>query len=190
MWLSHALKKIPWINPGRNIQRHFNFHVLDWKSQAHALIICEHSCRAELHHAYEQSLMNVLTSNTTSIQTMIFLEGSNLTIVRSPLAPSVLYQTILLWYNSEQIHKAHIYTYLLSIHIYKRESFNSWRWFFANSSQTWRARGMKFGLNLRQYMGSDVMGLNFKYHSQGWPQAQKGVGKCSPEALASRILKL
>ena len=66
MWLSHALKKIPWINPGRNIQRHLNFHVLDWKSQAHAPIY-EHSCRATF-----AILMNVRNSNTTSIQTIIF----------------------------------------------------------------------------------------------------------------------
>ena len=77
-----------------------------------------------------------------------------------------------------------------SIHIYKRESFNSWRWFSANSSQTWRARGMKFGHNLHQYMWSDMGGLNLGYHPQGRPQAKKGVGKCSPEALTPRVLML
>ena len=34
------------------------------------------------------------------------------------------------------------------------------------------------------------MGLNLGYNPQGWPQAQEGVGKCSLEALASRVWKL
>ena len=84
-----------------------------------------------------------------------------------------------------------IYTSIsISIHIYKRESFNSWRWFSANSSQTWRARGMKFGHNLHQYMWSDMGGLNLGYHPHGCPQANKGVEKCSPEALTPRVLML
>ena len=50
--------------------------------------------------------------------------------------------------------------------------------------------GMKFGHNLHQYMGSNMGGLNFGEDLRGSPQAQKGVGKCSPEALALRVLKL
>ena len=45
-------------------------------------------------------------------------------------------------------------------------------------------------VNLHQYMWSDMGGLNLGYHPQGRPQAQKGVGKCSPEALTPRVLKL
>ena len=49
---------------------------------------------------------------------------------------------------------------------------------------------MKFGYNLHQYMGSNMGGLNFGENPQGSPQAQEGVGKCSPEALTPRVLKL
>ena len=49
---------------------------------------------------------------------------------------------------------------------------------------------MKFGHNLHQYMWSDMGGLNLGYHPQGRPQAKKGVGKCSPEALTPRVLML
>ena len=49
---------------------------------------------------------------------------------------------------------------------------------------------MKIGHNLYQDVGSDVVGLNLGYHPQGSPQAQEGVGKCNPEALAFRVLKL
>ena len=47
---------------------------------------------------------------------------------------------------------------VLSIHIHKWESFNSWRRFFANSSKTRRFRGLKFGPNFDKYMRSVLMG--------------------------------
>ena len=53
-----------------------------------------------------------------------------------------------------------------------------------------KSRGKKFGLNLHKYMRSVLMGLILGQHPWGSPQAQEGVGKCSLEALTSRVLKL
>ena len=49
---------------------------------------------------------------------------------------------------------------------------------------------MKFGHNLHLYMTDVLAGTDLGLHPQGQPQAQEGVGKCSPEALPSRVLEL
>ena len=61
---------------------------------------------------------------------------------------------------------------------------------FAYNSGTKRPRKMIFGYDISRTWVSNLVRSDFGYHPLGKPQAQKGVRKLSPEALASRVFKL
>ena len=56
------------------------------------------------------------------------------------------------------------------------------------SSKTTRPRKMIFGYEVSRTWVSNMVRSDFVYHPLGQPQAQKGVGKWSPEALACTVL--
>ena len=60
---------------------------------------------------------------------------------------------------------------------------------FAYNSGTKRPRKMIFGYDLSRTWVSNLVRSDFGYHPLGQPQAQKGVRKWSPEALACIVLK-
>ena len=59
----------------------------------------------------------------------------------------------------------------------------------AYNSGTKRPRKMIVGYDISRAWVSNLVRSDFGYQPLGKPQAQKGVRKCSPEALACIVLK-
>ena len=59
----------------------------------------------------------------------------------------------------------------------------------AYNSGTKRPRKMIFGYDISRTWVSNLVRSDFRYHPLGRPEAQKGVGKWSPEAQGCTVLK-